>query len=108
MGIFFSSPQRVVPAIQAAIHNALTIDPKTLINPEHEAAARTLQLTQVTTPQFHAGRFFVALAIAVALLVTAIYVDHDHPDISKELMGAFSGYSGIVLGLLGGEAQKSV
>jgi hypothetical protein len=32
---------------------------------------------------------------------------HDLPDISKGLMDAFSGYNGIIVGLLGGEAQKS-
>ena len=72
------------------------------------ASPRTVQVVQATSPAFNAWRFGGAVAIAVALLLGAIWTGkHDLPDISKALMSSFSGFSGLVLGLMGGEAQKS-
>ena len=107
MGIFFVSHQPVVPEINSALRIALQVDPKTVPNVEQDAAKRTLELITATAPQFRPGRFFGALAIACALLFGAIWTaNHNMNDISKDLMNSFAGYSGIVLGLLGGEAQK--
>jgi hypothetical protein len=107
MGIFFVSHQPVVPEINSAIRTALLADPATLGNVEHEAALRTLGLIQATSPQFSPGRFAGAFLISCALLLAAIWTaNHNLPDISKDLMNSFAGFSGIVLGLLGGEAQK--
>jgi hypothetical protein len=45
--------------------------------------------------------------ISGVLLWAAIWTaQHNLPDISKALMNSFAGFSGVVLGLLGGEAQK--
>jgi hypothetical protein len=107
MGIFFVSHQPVVPEINSAIRMALLADPTTLGNVEHEAAQRTLGLIQATAPQFSPSRFAGAFLISCVLLVAAIWAaKHNLPDISKDLMNSFAGFSGIVLGLLGGEAQK--
>jgi hypothetical protein len=108
MGIFFTSSKPAVPTTNTAFKEALLIDPKTITAIDQEAAHRTVQLSQALSPSFNAWRFGGAVVIAGALLLVAIWTGrHDLPDISKGLMDAFSGFSGIVLGLLGGEAQKS-
>jgi len=107
MGIFFTAHQPVVPEIQSAIRIALMVDPKTLPNVDQEAAERTLTIINATGPQFNPGRFFAAVLISGALLSGAIWTaQHNLADISKALLNSFAGFSGIVLGLLGGEAQK--
>ena len=107
MGIFFASHQPVVPEINSAIRVALQVEPKSIANVDQEAAQRTLELIRATAPQFSPLRFFGAVLIAGALLLAAIWTaQHNLPDISKTLMNSFAGFSGIVLGLLGGEAQK--
>jgi hypothetical protein len=108
MGIFFASHQPVVSEINSALRVALLVDPTSVKNVEHEAAHRTLDVIRATAPQFNPLRFLCALLIAGVLLVGAIWAArHDLPDISKDLMNSFAGFSGIVIGLLGGEAQKS-
>jgi hypothetical protein len=111
MGIFFTRNQAVAPTIQAALTEALTADPATLGGPQGvatQAAARTQQVAQATAPAFNLRNFILAVLIAAILLALAIYLDNDaHKDISKALMTSFSSYSGIVIGLLGGEVQKS-
>ena len=107
MGIFFTAHQPVVPEIQSAIRIALMVDPKTLPNVDQEAAERTLSIINATGPQFNPGRFLAAVLISGALLWGAIWTaQHNLPDISRTLMNSFVGFGGIVLGLLGGEAQK--
>ena len=107
MGVFFTSHQPVVPEVNSAIKMALQTDPKTIGNVEQEAAQRTLGLVQTTAPKFSPSRFLGAVLIAVALLGAAIWTaKHDLPDISKDLMQSFMSFSGIVVGLIAGEAQK--
>jgi hypothetical protein len=107
MGIFFTAHQPVVPEIQSTIRIALMVDPGTLTNVDQEAAERTLTIINATGPQFNPGRFIGAVIISAALLWAAIWAaQHNLPDISKDLMNSFAGFSGLVLGLLGGEAQK--
>ena len=107
MGIFFTSHQPVVAEVNSAIKMALLVDPKTFENVEHEAAQRTLGLVQVTAPTFSPSRFLGALLIGAALLCAGIWTSrYDLPEISKDLMRCFIGYSGIVVGLMAGEAQK--
>jgi len=107
VGIFFVTHQPVVAEINSAIRVALLADPATVSNVEHEAAQKTLELVKATAPQFRPARFCGAVVIAGALLWGAVWAaQHNLPDISKDLMNSFAGYSGIVLGLLGGEAQK--
>ena len=107
MGIFFTAHQPVVPEIQSAIRIALMVDPNTLANVDQEAAEKTLNVINATGPQFNPGRFLGVLLISGALLFAAIWTaQHNLPDISKALMSSFVGFSGLVLGLLGGEAQK--
>jgi hypothetical protein len=106
MGIFFVTHQPVVPEVQSTIRAALLTDPST-VEVDNQAAQMTLGLIQATAPQFSPARFIGAVVISGALLLGAIWAaKHNLPDISKGLMTSFSGFSGIVLGLLGGEAQK--
>ena len=108
MGVFFTSPRPIAPAIQNALESALTEDPRTLAAPiKTEAAARAHTLAQETTPQFNLRNFVGALIISAILLWIAIAIDESPKEISKVLMTSFTSFSGIVLGLLGGEAQKS-
>jgi hypothetical protein len=108
MGVFFTSSQPVVLVIKTAIENALLVDPSKISTPAQEAAKRALDLTATVAPKFNPWRFVGAVLIAGALLYAAIWTaQHDLPDISKALMNSFAGFSGIVLGLLGGEAQTS-
>jgi hypothetical protein len=107
VGIFFVSHQPVVAEINSAIRVALAVEPSSLPNVEHEAAQKTLELIKATAPQFRPSRFCGAVLIAGALLIGAILTaQHNLPDISKDLMNSFIGFSGIVIGLLAGEAQK--
>ncbi|HEX4604407.1 MAG TPA: hypothetical protein VH724_10460 [Candidatus Angelobacter sp.] len=108
MGVFFTASQAVAPAIKQALKDALVQDPKTLtVLPETEAAARAHTLAQTTASQFNLRNFLLAVIIAAILLGLAIWTDKPHNDISKILMTCFQSFSGIVVGLLGGEAQKS-
>ncbi len=108
MGVFFTSPQSTMPAIRTAIRDALLVNPNVLVNPDDEAANRAVTLISTAAPTFNVWRFLGAVVISVALLSVAIWTaQHDLPEISKVLMNSFVGYSGIALGLLGGEAQKS-
>jgi hypothetical protein len=110
MGIFYTAQQQVLPAIQTAIHNALMTPPP--INnaaAAQDAGARTAAVAQAVTPAFSTWRFVGAVIISGFLLTAAIWTkQHQLDDISKALMTSFTSFSGIVLGLLGGEAQKSV
>ena len=110
MGIFFTSTQPVLPIISAAFQDALLKDPKTITRAvcRKRLPHRTIQLSQALSPAFNEWRFGGAVVIAGVLLFGAVYTgQHNLPDISKDLMNSFSGFSGLVLGLLGGEAQKS-
>jgi hypothetical protein len=110
MGIFFTADRPAAPVIHAALADALTTNPGALGGaPEiaKRVADKTKEVVQATTPKFNLRNFIVAALISAALLITAICIDKSHPDISKTLMTSFTSFSGIVLGLLGGEAQKS-
>lgn len=109
MGVFFTSSLSTVPALTTAIKDALLVNPSAVPNPDDEAASRAAMLIRTATPTFNVWRFAGAVMIFAALLSVAIWTaQHDLTDISKMLMNSFVGSSGIALGLLGGEAQKSV
>ena len=108
MGIFFTSSQPTLPIVRKTIEDALRVDFQTLASPQKEAADRAIELSKAVSPTFNPWRFIGALVISVALLLGAIWTaQHNLPDISKALMTSFTAFSGIVLGLLGGEAQKA-
>lgn len=108
MGIFFVSSQPVLPTVATALREALIVDPGRVSDVDAEVAKRTVALAENTSPQFNAWRFVGAIVIAAILLWAAIWTaQHNLPDISKALMNSFAGFSGLVLGLLGGEAQKA-
>ena len=110
MGIFFTSPQPIVPTVHTALKEALAFDPKAFTNVEldKEASDRTVKLQKAVAPQFCARNFIAALVLSAILLGLAIWTaDHNLPDISKSLMTSFQAYNGLIVGLLGGEAQKA-
>lgn len=112
MGIFYTAKQPVAPTMHKALTDALMVNPAPLTAPQiaTEVANRVDAVAQATTPEFNLRNFIGALVIAAALLITAIYVQgkgKDYEDIAKTLMTSFTSFSGIVLGLLGGEVQKS-
>lgn len=108
MGIFFTSQEPVMPTIHTTIAEALRFDPQGIVDFDREASHRTVKLRQSTAPKFNGGRFLAALALSGVLLFLAIWTaDHNLADISKTLMTSFQTYNGILVGLLGGEAQKA-
>jgi|SRR5579859_1987206 len=114
MGIFYTSSKPVLPEIRRSIEEALIVDPQTLGTPllgsaRKEASDRSMQLYQSVSPQLNWKRLFTAVVIAVALLIVAIWTAKDGlPDVSKSLMTSFEAYSGLIVGWLGGEAQKAI
>jgi hypothetical protein len=108
MGIFFGSPKPTLRVIETALEDALLKDPNELTDPKKEAALRTLGVAETSEPPFYARRFGGAVVISLALVLAAVWTaQHNLNDISKGLMDSFAGFSGLVLGLLGGEAQKT-
>ena len=109
MGIFFAASQSPVPAIRSAIKDALLVQPNSIQDPDREALSRSDMLIRSATPVFQVWRFAAAVVISAVLLGMAIWTKARHFDeISTTLMSTFVGFSGLVLGLLSGEAQKSV
>ena len=108
MGIFFASDQPVVPEIHGAIRDALLVEPHLITNAEEEASHRTLDVVRATAARFKPLRFLIALLIAGTIFAAAVWTARQNLlDISKQLMVLLSGFAGIVIGLLVGEAQKS-
>lgn len=108
MGIFFVSRSPAPVTITTALEGALLVDPQTLGDVKKEASHRSLQTLQSLSPSFDPWRFGGAILIAIVLLLAAIWTgQHNLPTISNALMNSFASFSGLVLGLLGGEAQKA-
>jgi len=108
MGIFFTSHEAVLPTINTMLKEALMVDPATVADFDKDSLVKTMKVYKSISPTFNAWRFWGAAAIAGVLLGVAIWTgQHNLADISKDLMNSFSGFIGVVLGLLGGEAQKS-
>jgi hypothetical protein len=108
MGVFFTSHEAVLPTINTALKEALLVEPATVADIDKDTSHRTMKVYKSISPTFNAWRFWGAAAIAGVLLGVAIWTElHNLADISKDLMQAFTGFMGVVLGLLGGEAQKS-
>jgi hypothetical protein len=104
MGIFFES-KPLFPPLRLALESALKVPPITIPNLGGEAITRAAQLHQEVVGQINWARLGIALCICAVLLVLAIYTAHQNlADISKSLMTTFQSFSGLVVGLLGGEA----
>jgi hypothetical protein len=102
MGIFYSAAVHPAVAIQQGISAAAA--------PGGAANAGVLikQATDDIKSKLDVTRVAVAGAIALLLLAAAIWTKYlGYEDISKTLMTSFTGFSGIVLGALGGEASKA-
>jgi hypothetical protein len=109
MGIFFTSDEPAMPAIHTSLMEALKTDPKSVVDFDKEAAQRTVKLNKSVAPKFNPGRFVIAVALGGVMLGLAMYTSNhsNMADISKTLMTCFTSYNGIIIGLLGGEAQKA-
>jgi len=104
MGIFFES-EPLFPPLRSALENALKVNPSSIPNLGEEAVTRATQLHQEVVGQIKWVRVVIALCICAVLLALAIYTARQNlADISKSLMTSFQSFSGLVVGLLGGEA----
>ena len=108
MGIFFTYPRPNQNILTEASKKSPPGDPTSQFKTDQRVPHNSMQLSHFLEPTLNRGRFVGALTIATVLLLGAIWTgQHNLPDISNKLMDSFSGFSGIVLGLLGGEVQKS-
>jgi hypothetical protein len=104
MGIFFGSAKPTRPVFVTA----LRVDPNEVTGLNQEPAQGVLGVAEHSDPPFFAWRFLGAVVIALVVVLAAIWTaQHNLPDISKGLMDSFAGFSGLVAGLLAGEAPKS-
>ena len=107
MGIFLKS-SNLSPVIKDALASALRVNPVQLADVQGEAANRTTSAIQQLTMEVAWPRLLLAVVFALALLGLAIWTAKANLlDISKELMTSFQAYSGLVVGLLGGEVAAS-
>jgi hypothetical protein len=106
---FFVTSANLAPAITNALRSALEVDPAHLPDPQGEAASRATNVVQQLTTQIAWPRLIVAVIIAFFLLGLAIWTatQANMADISKGLMTSFQSFSGLVVGLLGGEVATS-
>lgn len=69
MGIFYTAPQTILPAIKDEIRNALMQQPPADPNAADQTAkARAFTVAQATAPSFNAWGVVAAIVIAVLLL----------------------------------------
>jgi uncharacterized membrane protein YgcG len=107
MGIFVTSAN-LLPVIQNALTSALAQNPSQIPNVQQEASNRATGAIQQLTMQIAWPRLLVAAVIAAMLLAGAIWAAKTNlTNISTELMTSFQSFSGIVVGLLGGEVAAS-
>jgi hypothetical protein len=105
MGVFFKS-ESLRSAITPALTTALTKDPKTVANPDQEAAEKAEQIAARVAGTFSWVRLLVALALLTLLFLGAVKTGRD-PALQQLytvlLHGLEVGLGG-VLGLLVGES----
>ena len=108
MAIFVQSAN-LEPEVTNALANALSADAGKLENDvQSEAAKRSSEVIKAVSPKIAWSRLLVAIVIALALVAAAIYTASNNlTDISKGLMTSFQSFSGLVVGLLGGEFAAS-
>lgn len=105
MGIFVKSAN-LRPLLTSALADALRLN--NVANVQEEAETLSADISEALTAEIAWPRFLVAVLIAFLLLAGAIYTAKtDLPDISKGLMTSFQSFSGLIVGLLGGEVASS-
>ena len=107
MGIFFGSAKPTRPVFVTGMR----VDSNAVREPNPEALQGVLGVAEHDAnpdPPFYAWRFLGAVVIALVVVLAAIWTaQHNLSDISKGLMDSFAGFSGLVAGLLAGEAPKN-
>jgi hypothetical protein len=107
VGIFVES-RSSAPAIREALADALRANPAQFADLQKEAADRTAQVLDRQTTRIAWTRLSLAVVFALALLGLAVWTAKENlPDISKGLMTSFQSFSGLVVGLLSGEATAA-
>jgi hypothetical protein len=107
MAIFVRS-ENMAPVITNALRSALSLDPAKIADTQSEAASRSADVVQQLTTEIAWPRLLIAVGIAFLLLGVAIWTAQANmPDISKALMTSFQSFSGLVVGILGGEVATS-
>lgn len=107
MAIFVRS-DNLTPVITNALRSALSLNPATIADTQGEADSRAAKVVQQLTTEIAWPRLLIAVGIAFLLLGVAIWTAQANmPDISKGLMTSFQSFSGLVVGILGGEVATS-
>lgn len=109
MGIFFEA-KPVRPAVREAIRDAIITDHATVENLDAEANARADSVANelLGGAAFNTGRFLIAAAIFLAIVVAAIISEAADLDESNEaLFGLATTIFGVVVGFLGGEKSST-
>jgi hypothetical protein len=107
MAIFLET-KNMRPLMTKALTDALAINPANISDVQGKAASLSENVLQSLTASVAWPRVLVAILIGFLLLVAAIYTGKANlPDISKGLMTSFQSFSGLVVGLLGGEIAAS-
>lgn len=105
MAIFVKSTN-LRPLLTNALSDALRLND--VANVQAEAEARTENVVEALTTDIDWRRFLLTVLIAFLLLAGAIYTAKAGlADISKGLMTSFQSFSGLIVGLLGGEIAAS-
>jgi hypothetical protein len=103
MGLFIKS-KFLFPPIHNSLKDALSTNPAALTDLPSEAVDRTSKVVEELSVEIQWDRLIMAIVIWLVLLVvvniTALY---NLADISKGLMTSFQSFSGLLVGLIGGE-----
>lgn len=106
MALFVKS-QNLTSLLAPAIAHALKEVPDHIGDPQIEATKRSMQVVGQLTTEIEWPRLLIAVAIAFVLLGLAIWTAKTNPNISTSLMTSFQSFSGLVVGLLGGEVAAT-
>lgn len=105
MGVFFEA-ELAQPKVREAIRDALETDPGEVPDKAGEAAKRANAVTDDIRQgtKFQSGRFLLALAVFVAIVLAAVITDALKLETSPEALYGLAGtILGLVVGFLGGE-----
>jgi hypothetical protein len=105
MGVFFEA-ELAQPKVREAIRDALETDPRQVQDTAGEVAKRANAVADDIRQgtKFQSGRFLLALAVFVAIVLAAVVTDALKLETSPEALFGLAGtILGLVVGFLGGE-----
>jgi hypothetical protein len=106
MGVFYRS-EGVGPALKSVLQDALTVDCKTLADPQKVAETKAAELQERVSGTLAWERVLGAVLLLAAVLVAAIYTGRHQTELKAlydVLVHAFEILFGGVVGLITGEA----